>query len=305
MREDLDLLLNTLLPFAQQMLKWANDGVTKASSFLAVPETAPIDFFVYASASLFQSATGLPGTAGGVAFRDFRTCFVELAPGDAQYGPDVLPHEATHVVFEDGTANPYHSTPHWLDEGFARYLSIGYGPEDRQLVSVAADAGTLMPLSAFTYSYPLDAKRIYTAYAEGVSAVDFMVRKYGQPAIQKMVKAYGSGLSDDEAFKTAFGIDVAGFDDAWLADNGAKASKLGPQPEPTGPLPPGWSGAGGSGATPKPSGSGGPGNPPAGETGSQQSSGSNTVMLVLAALLAAAGFTMVALSYVLISQPRR
>jgi uncharacterized membrane protein YgcG len=292
--------------FAQQMLKWANDGVTKAAAFLGVPESQPIDFFVYASASLFQSATGLPGTAGGEAFRDFRTCFVELAPGDSQYGPDVLPHEATHVVFEDGTANPYHTTPHWLDEGFARYLSIGYDAQDRQLVSAAAQSGTLMPLSAFTYTYPMDAQRIYLAYAEGVSSVDFMVRKYGQAAIQKMVKSYAGGATDDEAFTAAFGIDVDGFDQAWMTDNGATASKLGPQPAPTGPLPPGWNGSsGGSGATPKPSGSGGPGGSSGTSGGSEQPKGSNTVVLVLAALLAAAGFTMVALSYVLISQARR
>jgi hypothetical protein len=92
--------------------------------------------------------------------------------------------------------------------------------------------------------FALDQARIYLSYAESVSAVDLMVRKYGKSAVQKLVKAYGNGATDDEAFKAAFGIDTAEFNKAWLADNSVAASATyGPRPAPTGPIPPGWTGS--------------------------------------------------------------
>ncbi len=241
--------------FAQQMLTWADDGVQKAAAFFGVTESQPIDFFVYPSESAFQQGLSQAETIGGVALSNIRTCFAAVAPGDSAYGQTVLPHEVTHIVFADASDNPYHSPPRWLNEGLAVYLSQGYDASDRQLVSQAAGNGTLRSLFAFADYFPLDASRIYLAYAESVSAVDFMVRKYGQPAVAKLVKAYANGVTDDQAFVAGIGIDVAAFNSAWLASNGVKPTEYGPQPAPTGPLPPGWSGSGsgsGPGATPQP-----------------------------------------------------
>ena len=39
------------------------------------------------------------------------------------------PHELTHVVFDTATRNAYHEPPHWLNEGLADYLAIGYAAE--------------------------------------------------------------------------------------------------------------------------------------------------------------------------------
>ena len=36
-----------------------------------------------------------------------------------------------------------------------------------------------------------------------------------------LIGSYADGLTDDEAFEAAIGMDVAAFDDAWLADLGA------------------------------------------------------------------------------------
>lgn len=152
--------------FAQQMLTWADDGVQKAAAFFGVTESQPIDFFVYPSESAFQQGLSQAETIGGVALSNIRTCFAAVAPGDSAYGQTVLPHEVTHIVFADASDNPYHSPPRWLNEGLAVYLSQGYDASDRQLVSQAAGNGTLRSLFAFADYFPLDASRIYLAYAE-------------------------------------------------------------------------------------------------------------------------------------------
>jgi hypothetical protein len=243
--------------FASQMLSWGEAGIQKAATFYGITETQPIDFFVYPSEAVFQQGLSQAGTIGGVTLSAFRTCFAAVAPGDSIYGRSVIPHELTHVAFADATDNPYHNPPRWLNEGLAVYLSDGFDASDRQLVKQAVKNGTLRSLLAYTDYFPLDATRIYLAYAESVSAIDFMVRKYGQAAVTKLVASYSKGVTDDEAFQTGLGVDVATFTSAWMVDNGVTPTKYGPQPAPTGPVPSGWNGSNpGTTVTPGPSGEG-------------------------------------------------
>ena len=229
--------------FAQSLLNWADGGIQKAAAFFGVTETAPIDFFIYGTQTSFQTAMGQADTVGGVALPEIRSCYALVTPGDTVYGQSVTVLEVTHIAFGDATTNPYHNPPRWLNEGLAVYMSDGYDAGNRRLVSQAVRAGTLRSLFALSDFFPYDATRIFLAYAESVSAVDFMVRKYGQPAVSKLVQAYAKGATDDEAFKTGIGVDVAAFNTAWLAANGVTSTKYGPQPAPTGPLPPGWNGS--------------------------------------------------------------
>jgi hypothetical protein len=300
--------INATDSFAQQMLTLADTGVTKAATLFGVAESQPIDYYVYPSQSVFQQGLNQPDTVGGVAMPSFRTCYSIVAPGDTTYAAQVMPHEPTHVVFADATGNPYHDPPRWLNEGFAQYVSQGYDSSSRQQVSRAVGDGTLTSLLALTDFFPLDAQRIYLAYAEAVSAVDFMVRKYGQPAIPKLVKAYAGGASDDEAFTAAFGVDVAAFNSAWLADNGVTPTKYGPQPAPTGPLPPGWNGSTGvQGPTPQPTVPNEPGASSSPSTSGQQSAGTsgNSAVYLLAGIMAAAGLVLVGIAAVLFASSRR
>lgn len=289
--------LDASASFAQSLLTLADGGATRASAMFGVTETQPIDYYVYPSQSVFQQGLNQPDTVGGVAEPEYRITFSVVANGDSSYAAQVMPHEVTHVVFWDAAHNPYHGTPRWLDEGFAQYISQGYDSSSRQQVTAAVKSGTLSSLLALTDFFPMDSTRIYLAYAEAVSAVDFMVRKYGQPAILKLVQAYGGGDSDDEAFTAALGVDVKGFDMAWETEIGATPTKYGPQPAPTGPLPPGWNSAGGAGSSIGPNATGGP----------SQSSGSrpgNTGVMVLAGLLAAVGAVMVVVAVFLIISAR-
>ncbi len=293
--------------FAQQALAMGESGISKSAGFLGVTETQPIDFFVYADQQSFYDALG-PGTrdnVGGEANTTTRTLFALVPPDQLSYASTVVPHELTHVVFDDGTGNPYHAPPRWLNEGLAVYLSQGYDSSDRGLVASAAKSKTLMPLSALTGQFPTESDRFYLAYAESVSAVDYMVRKYGQGAFPKMVKAYGTGASDDEAFTTAFGVTTESVDKAWLAQNGiTSAPTFGPQPAPAGPVPPGWTGTGGvtvtappaAGATTAPTGG------PAVAPGSVASPGVSFEVL-LAGFIAAAGLLLMGIALVLYRRP--
>ena len=213
-------------------------------------ETEPVDFFIYDEQAPFYDALG-PGTrenVGGEANAQIRTLFALITPDEinASWVGTVIPHELTHLVFNTAIDNPYHSPPRWLNEGLAVYLSEGYTQRlevDRRSDAVAA--GGVIPLDGLVGQFPTTADQFSLAYGESVSAVDFMVRTYGQPALVKLVRSYAGGVSDDEAFKAALGVDTAGFNSR-LAEGPRRRTPpkaYGPQPAPPGPLPSAWLGA--------------------------------------------------------------
>ena len=235
-------------------------------------EDEPIDFFIYADEDAFYDALG-PGTrenVGGQANADIRTLFALIPPReiDDAWVAEVVPHELVHLVFDTAVENPYHFPPRWLNEGLAVYLQRGLRRErPRRRRGARPRDGTLIPLDGLTGQFPTTADGFFLAYAESVSAVDFLIRTHGQDALLELIDSYAEGRTDDEAFSAAIGVDVAAFDAAWLADLGAEApTGSGPQPAPPGPLPAAWTGTAASplagatgGAGPDATRDGGPG----------------------------------------------
>lgn len=257
--------------FGRRALDVGERAVQEATTLLGVDENRPIDFFVYGDQGAFLDVLGpaIQENVGGVALAEIRTLFASIAPAQVndQWVGVVIPHELTHLVFDTATRNPYHEPPHWLNEGLADYLAQGYNAGARASVENAARSGAIMPLRALVGRFPTTADRFSLAYDESVSAIDFLIRTYGQDALVGLIRSYADGVSDDIAFERALGVNVAGFEAAWLADLGIEEpAAYGPRPAPPGPLPPGWSAVvlptprpGSSSpplASPRPSGSG-------------------------------------------------
>jgi hypothetical protein len=252
--------------FGERALAIGERAVEETARKFGVTERDPVDFFIYADNDAFYDALG-PGTrenVGGQANADIRTLFAQISPGsiDDAWVEDVVPHELIHLVFDTAVKNPYHFPPRWLNEGLAVYLSVGYEASDRSAVEAAARAGDLIPLDGLAGQFPTSASRFGLAYAESASAVDFLIRNHGEDTMVSLVRSYADGRTDDEAFEAAIGMDVAAFNDAWLADLGAKDPvRYGPQPPPAGPIPDGWDNASpapGDVGTPRPTASGPP-----------------------------------------------
>lgn len=233
--------------FANKALAIGEKAIKDTAALLGVTESEPIDFYIYGDQASFRAALG-PGTrenVGGQAHADIRTLFALITPEDIDqpWVGVVVPHELVHLVFDTAVHNPYRFPPRWFNEGLAVYLSEGYGAQDRGRVEGAAASNELIPLVALGGQFPTDYDRTFLAYAESVSAIDYLVRQKGQDALVALVTAYADGLTDDEAFTRALGLDLAAFQAGWLDDLGASEPKqYGPQPAPAGPLPSGWTG---------------------------------------------------------------
>ncbi|MBA2255559.1 MAG: hypothetical protein H0W07_10650, partial [Chloroflexi bacterium] len=232
--------------FADRALKVGDEGLAKATALLGVTETEPVDFFIYADESSFREAMG-PGTrenVGGRAVPSIRTLFALIRPSEigSSWIDSVIPHELTHLVFGTASDNPYHFPPKWLNEGLAVYLEPGgYSADWRARVELAGRSSTLIPLDGLALQFPADRDGFFLGYAESVAAVDFFVRRYGQETLVKLIRSYAAGVSDDDAFRSATGADLAAFSAAWIADmRGGAAAAVGPRPAPPGPLPSDW-----------------------------------------------------------------
>jgi len=240
--------------FAQRALTIGEKAIRDTSALLGVTERDPVDFFIYGDDASFRDALG-PGTrenVGGQAHADIRTLFALITP-DAINDPwvgIVVPHELVHLVFDTAVRNPYRFPPRWLNEGLAVYLSEGYTASDQGRVASAVRSKDLIPLDALGGQFPTDADKTYLAYAESVSAIDYLVRTNGSDTLIGLILGYKDGLTDDEAFMRALGTDLAGFQSGWLQELGAAPPvRYGPLPAPAGPLPAEW---GESGRTPAP-----------------------------------------------------
>jgi hypothetical protein len=243
--------------FGQRALAIGEQAISQASNLLGVTENQPIDFYIYADEQAFYDALG-PGVrenVAGTAIPEIRTMFGYILP--SQISQDwvsiLITHELTHLVFDTATHNLYHPAPHWLNEGIATYLSEGVSARWQAALADGESSGTLIPLQGMEATFGAGDTRFQLGYAESVSAVDYFVRTYGDQQLWTLVRSYSQGLSDDDAFRQAIGLDVAGFNAAWMQSLGVPVpAALGPQPGPTGPLPPDWLGL--PPATPGPTG---------------------------------------------------
>lgn len=247
--------------FASHAADVALSAIRANAAVLGVAETEPVDFFIYADDSSFRAALG-PGArenVGGEAVTAIRTLFAEFTPdilGDAWVGITIT-HELAHQVVDDATSNPYRSLPRWLNEGFAVYQSEGNTAKYRLMVSAAVSSGDLLPLTALGWQFPTEPAKTALAYAEAVSAVDYLVRSHGKDALTRLVLAYRDGPTDDGAMQGAIGQTVSDFQAGWLDAIGAPApSPFGPRAAPPGPLPSDWTAAAsqapGPSASPRP-----------------------------------------------------
>ena len=284
--------------FGNRALGIAEEAIREATELLQVTEDDPIDFFVYADVDAFREALG-PGTrenVGGQANAEIRTLFALITPGeiDDSWVAIVIPHELMHLVFDTAVSNPYYFPPRWLNEGLAVHVSQGYDASDRSAVERSAADGTLVPLDGLTGQFPTSFERFSLAYAESVSAVDYLIETYDEEVLVSLIRSYANGLSDEQAFTDALGQDMTAFGDAWLESLGASPpTKYGPQPAPAGPVPSAWLRE--PGGSPQAAATGEPGASPGTAAGGETVVDNNgPVIAVLLIVLVVAGIAIVA-----------
>jgi tetratricopeptide (TPR) repeat protein len=155
---------------------------------------------------------GLPGMIGALGACFGRVVTLDSprarAAGEFNWG-ETLWHELAHVITLQMSGN---RVPRWLTEGISVYeerrARPEWGKESDVSFAQALSDGKAIKLEVLNEAFS-DPKTISLAYYQASLVVDHLVQTYGEPALWKMLRAYGRGLETPEALKDAYGISVA------------------------------------------------------------------------------------------------
>jgi len=207
--------------FGRDILGTAQRTIASLGTRFGVAGTRPVHIVVYGSTRDF--AGSLPANSaewiGGQAHPELGLIVTGIQPegGNAAEIRRIVPHEVSHLLLYEATANPYGGVPHWLDEGLAVYNQETADGSLDALLARAVSSGALLPARALNTNFPLDPTAARLSYAESVSLVRFLLARYGDAKLGELLRGFGAELSPDEALMRVFGFDTDGLDREWKA----------------------------------------------------------------------------------------
>jgi cellulose synthase operon protein C len=154
---------------------------------------------------------GLPGMIGalGACFGQVVTLDSPRArPPGAFNWESTLWHELAHVMTLQMSNQ---RVPRWLTEGVSvfeeRRARPEWGREGEYLFIQAYAHGGLIKVADLNSGFS-SSKTILVAYHEASLVAEHLVELYGDAGLQKMLRAYGEGLTTDEVLKKALNTDM-------------------------------------------------------------------------------------------------
>lgn len=162
----------------------------------------------------FKAATNSPGWAGAIFDGKIRIPVKGVSDSTDLLKKMVI-HEYTHaVVFELAGQQ----CPAWLNEGIAQEMEKGPVNEaDSIVMEYVILRGPKVPLGMLTESFTtMSPESAYTAYMMSLSAVDFLITKYGMSSVKTLLAGIGQGKSVDEAIQAALMMTLDDFVERWV-----------------------------------------------------------------------------------------
>lgn len=208
--------------FGQSVFEIANRALAAQYPLFQVEITYQIRIIIYNNSVEFAEWHAVRTNAvGGEASPGIgvTTQIVSLGGLNQLWLNDVIPHEISHLYFAQAASNPKVAIPNWLNEGVATYNEFTDNSGRLLEVERLGQQGELTPLSSLDQGFGrlVDEDRFRIAYSESLSAVTYMVETYGEEGLANLLSIYKSGIGGDEAFLTAFGVDMTEFELGWAA----------------------------------------------------------------------------------------
>jgi hypothetical protein len=220
----------------------ANKALQRQRDLFQTGLDFPIVVLIYNSSAEFAEWHGIAHDwVGGESYSRYgiTTQIIENANNTA-WLEDVIPHEISHLYFEQVTHNPTVSIPVWLNEGVAQYNEFTENSWGLENVRSAAKNDDLISLTSLENGFgAFNEDRVRLAYDEALSAVTYLVDTFGENGLGDLLKSYKAGNPTEEAFISAFGVSPEEFEKGWAAWAGYEGEYAVPTARvmPT-PLPP-------------------------------------------------------------------
>ncbi|HLX39378.1 MAG TPA: peptidase MA family metallohydrolase [Ktedonobacteraceae bacterium] len=203
--------------FDQTLLADASGDITRIGGVLGGGLLHPINLWVYETPDDFHGALSPTSYewVGGIAFPSLSEAFISVAgPSDTTLIRD-MPHELTHLVFHQLTAQGI-LAPTWFDEGLAVYNQQYHEPEMTARLDEALASHTLLRLSNISFNFPADADSAYLAYAQSWNLISYMYNTFGQPKMARLIQLMNNANSDfSDDMTKAIGEDTLHLENQW------------------------------------------------------------------------------------------
>ncbi len=217
------------------LLDAAVAGLDTLENDMGIQLQDDVDIYIYGSAADMRDALlFVQDWAGGVAFDEYNTILMGVEPSSAEgWGRSTMRHELAHlVVGQYGWSCVGGSRPTWLNEGLAMYAEGEPDADTIASIQLATQDNSFEPLRSLNGSFSSHGPAAGIAYAQSYSVVDFLLRQYGQEAMQLLLQTLAAGTSYDEALTQVYGLDVDGVEAAWRVAMGLPPRTFPPTPTP-------------------------------------------------------------------------
>jgi tetratricopeptide (TPR) repeat protein len=154
---------------------------------------------------------GLPGFIGALG-----ACFGRVVTLDSPTARDpgqfswaaTLWHEMAHVITLQMSNN---RLPRWLSEGISvfeeRRARSDWGREMEVRFAQALEEGKLLKVRDLNEGFS-DPQLISLTYYQASLVAEHLIGTYGEPALWRLLRAYGEGLETEDAFVSAFEVTI-------------------------------------------------------------------------------------------------
>jgi hypothetical protein len=186
------------------------------------PERKPKVFIYTSSTELRDAVLFEQEWTGALAYPSFNIILTAVNSNIYDWAADALPHEITHLLVGEIIFGPFGDIPTWLDEGLAQYTELKMPEYKQQALDAAKVAGTLIPISSLSGSFPTSGSNAILAYAESSSIVSFLIEEYGWGNMRLLLDTFKDGATSDQALMTAYSFNVDGLEKKWKSNIGAK-----------------------------------------------------------------------------------
>ena len=121
----------------------------------------------------------------------------------------VLKHELTHSFLSSLAGG---RCPTWLNEGLAQMMEPRYSSNFAQPLAALFQQRKEIPFAVLEHPFiRFSDIQAQVAYAESLSAVDYLRERYGMGEVLRMLRNIGSGVEPELALRQSTGMDYSAF----------------------------------------------------------------------------------------------
>ena len=191
----------------EQLLATLDDGYRDLASQLGYEPSEKIIVILYTQKE-FVDITEAPSWAGAINDGKLRIPIHGVAVMNSELAR-VLKHELTHSFLSSLAGG---RCPTWLNEGLAQMMEPHYSSNFAQPLAALFQQRKEIPFAVLEHPFiRFSDVQAQVAYAESLSAVDYLRERYGMGEVLRMLRNIGSGVEPELALRQSTGMDYSAF----------------------------------------------------------------------------------------------